>query len=740
MLNKLKFLNALTLKTKITVLVLVLFLSNIWVLTLFFSKRFEHEMIAQIEAQQFSIASYIADSIEHQVILRINSLTTIADKITPDMLSNPFKLRAFLREKPLLMTMFQKGCVVISRKGIGIADYPVIAGRTGASYLEMDYFEEVVATGKPVVGEPGLGRFSKEPIIRFAVPVLSSSGTLVAVLAGYTLVSDPTLLGSIKSPAYRDFQDRLLLVSPKYRIFIAASDPLRVMQPTPKIGVNPLFDRFMAGFEGSGVTINARGLRMLLSAKHIPTPGWFIRVGLPTEMAFSSIRSMKNRAYLIAFSLSLLSSFLAWLIVRQALRPLYDAGRLISNITEGRVAPQDIPVTQYDEVGELLTSFNVHLNYRKKAEEALRKSDEKFRTIADFTYDWEYWISPDNEILYCSPSSARISGYLPEEFIETPGLIQSIIHPEDVELFLRHIEDIHNSYGDGEQIEMRIITKTGAERWIGHACKAVFDEEGKFLGRRVSNRDINDRKNKDIEVAESREHIKILNDNILKMLRIMSHDIRSPLIATSATLKLLMRGTYGAMDGSVFNTVQDLSVRIQQILGLAEDCLAKAQVVDSELQIDKNAIDLRREVIEAVLSELTPQIEEKRIFIDNRLGAIPTGTIVVNAGKMWLKAVYRNLFSNAIKYGGNDCTIAFGYEDHGSYYRFNVYNTGTPIPEDKRSILFTRFGRVMREGEAVQDGVGMGLFMTKEIINQHGGDIWYEARNDGNDFIFTLPK
>src|SRR5208337_3967056 len=366
MLNKPFFLSSLPLKTKITGLVLILFLCNIWVLTFFISERVEQEMITQIETQQLSTASYIADSIEVQAKLRINALTTIADRITPDILANPRRLREFLRDKPLLTTLFQKGCVVISREGIGIADYPVLPGRAGASYSDREYFKEVVATGRPVVGEPGSGRFSQEPVIRFAVPVMTSSGKLVAVLAGYTLASDPSLLGSIKSPAYEDFPDRLLLVSPKDRIFISASDPMRIMQPTPKIGVNPLFDRFMAGFEGSGVTVNSRGLRMLLSAKQIPTLGWFIRVGLPTEMAFSSIRSMKDRAYLIAFILSLLSTLLVWFIVRQALRPLYNASRLIRDITEERLPPQDIPVTQSDEVGQLLTSFNVHLNYRKR--------------------------------------------------------------------------------------------------------------------------------------------------------------------------------------------------------------------------------------------------------------------------------------------------------------------------------------------------------------------------------------
>ena len=110
------------------------------------------------------------------------------------------------------------------------------------------------------------------------------------------------------------------------------------------------------------------------------------------------------------------------------------------------------------------------------------------------------------------------------------------------------------------------------------------------------------------------------------------------------------------------------------------------------------------------------------------------------ASKMWLKAVYRNLFRNAIKYGGEACTIAFGFEDHESYSKFNVYNTGQSIPIDSNGKLFTQFGRLENGQEAHIDGAGLGLYLIKQIINKHGGDIWYEPESGGSNFVFTLPK
>ncbi len=239
---------------------------------------------------------------------------------------------------------------------------------------------------------------------------------------------------------------------------------------------------------------------------------------------------------------------------------------------------------------------------------------------------------------------------------------------------------------------------------------------------------------------ESEERLRTLNQDILHMLMIMSHDIRGPLVALAATLKLLLRGSYGNMDDSVSNTLSDLQTRVIRLLGVAEDYLGKAHSLDGSLKIQRETMDLRQDIIDPVLNELANEIEQRKIVIDNRLGAIPAGRIPVRANKIWLQTVFRNLFSNAIKYGGKGCRIAFGFEDHGGYYRLNVYNSGLPISPEVQSRLFTKFCRAGAGEVGRQDGVGLGLYLIKEVIHRHGGEIWYEARHDGSDFIFTIAK
>jgi PAS domain S-box-containing protein len=139
---------------------------------------------------------------------------------------------------------------------------------------------------------------------------------------------------------------------------------------------------------------------------------------------------------------------------------------------------------------------------RKRVEDALKKSELRYRTVADYTSDWEYWVMPDGHFRYISTSCKNISGYTAEEFTADPQLLTRIVHPEDIELYAAHI---HGSTSDGiiTPIDFRIRTKNGEWRWISHVCRPVYDSSGREHGRRASNRDITESKNAEKE----REHL-----------------------------------------------------------------------------------------------------------------------------------------------------------------------------------------------------------------------------------------
>ncbi len=154
---------------------------------------------------------------------------------------------------------------------------------------------------------------------------------------------------------------------------------------------------------------------------------------------------------------------------------------------------QPLPSPIRTERGFMIVSITRDVTERKQVEEALRESEMRFRTVANFTYDWEYWQSPTGEVLYMSPSCKRVTGYPDQDFINDPALLERIMHPDDRTDFMSHSHQTAQ-HGDTTPIDYRIIRSDGTIRWIGHVCRVVFDEQGRPLGRRVSNRDITERR------------------------------------------------------------------------------------------------------------------------------------------------------------------------------------------------------------------------------------------------------
>jgi diguanylate cyclase (GGDEF)-like protein/PAS domain S-box-containing protein len=129
---------------------------------------------------------------------------------------------------------------------------------------------------------------------------------------------------------------------------------------------------------------------------------------------------------------------------------------------------------------------------RRTAEEALRASEERYRTIVDYTYDWESWIGPDGTFLHAGSSCERITGYGPDFFLRDPVFIHRLIHQEDLPLWKDYMAD--ESRVEGDSIDFRIFRRDGRMRWISQVSRRVHGPDGAFRGLRVSMRDITDRK------------------------------------------------------------------------------------------------------------------------------------------------------------------------------------------------------------------------------------------------------
>ncbi|MBF0118919.1 MAG: response regulator [Desulfobacterales bacterium] len=164
------------------------------------------------------------------------------------------------------------------------------------------------------------------------------------------------------------------------------------------------------------------------------------------------------------------------------------------NVLYARLSP--IIVTLLLSV--ILIIFAIAQRRVKESLAYVKANEEKYQIVADYTFNWEFWIGPDGRYVYVSPSCKRITGYSAQEFYDDPELLFKIVHPSD-----SNILKCHNI--KEREIDFRIIRSNGEERWLTHNCQPVYSKDGRFLGRRASNRDITERKKMEESLNKSKE-------------------------------------------------------------------------------------------------------------------------------------------------------------------------------------------------------------------------------------------
>jgi PAS domain S-box-containing protein len=152
------------------------------------------------------------------------------------------------------------------------------------------------------------------------------------------------------------------------------------------------------------------------------------------------------------------------------------------------------------------------LNDMHTASERLAQNEERYRTVAQYTHDWEYWLSPDGHYLYVSPACEKITGYTQNEFLEDSRLFDRLIHPADQEVVIKKLSSLEK-LTKPMRFDCRIIHRDGTTRWIAHNSIPVTNADGLYMGVRASVRDIEHRKNLETKLRISQALYQGLVDN-----------------------------------------------------------------------------------------------------------------------------------------------------------------------------------------------------------------------------------
>jgi PAS domain S-box-containing protein len=189
-------------------------------------------------------------------------------------------------------------------------------------------------------------------------------------------------------------------------------------------------------------------------------------------------------------------------------RMKHKKGHLVWVLDRGKVC-------EWTSDGKPLRMIGTHLDIsqRKNAQKKIEESYTQYKTLADYTYEWEYWKGINNEFLYISPSCKRISGYEAEAFMNNPDLFLKIIHPDDKNSWIKHNSDEQGGETKFKSpLEFRIIHKNKNVVWINHVCQSVYNSEGQYMGNRGTNRDITSQKASEFALLESEQRFKNLSE------------------------------------------------------------------------------------------------------------------------------------------------------------------------------------------------------------------------------------
>lgn len=205
----------------------------------------------------------------------------------------------------------------------------------------------------------------------------------------------------------------------------------------------------------------------------------------------------------------------------------------------------------------LQSKVNVFIDLHRQ-KRALLESEERYRTVADYNWDWEIWFSPEKKIHYMSPSCERISGYPPEKYIDTPECIEEIIHPDDLTGWKGFMADEFRT--DGESFDFRITHAEGDIRWLSQVKQEVTGANGDSLGLRCSLRDITVRKKMEIQLRHQALHDPLtqLANRTLLMDRIAQAMERSKRHGTSFAVVFMDLDRFKVVNDSMGHSFGDL--------------------------------------------------------------------------------------------------------------------------------------------------------------------------------------
>lgn len=384
---------------------------------------------------------------------------------------------------------------------------------------------------------------------------------------------------------------------------------------------------------------------------------------------------------------------------------------------------------------------------RKKLSEEI--TDRRFRELLEAAPDAILEVDRDGRIMLLNPVTEKMFGYEREELVGQP--VELLISGGAREGHVRHRENYWRNptarpMGSGFTMEGR--RKDGSTFPVDISLSPVHSEDGQRVTAVI--RDISERR-----LAEDR--IRALQENYTRELEFrnrdveranrmkseflasMSHELRTPLHTVIGFAELLAEELEGSLNEKQKRFVYHIQKDSVHLLELINDILDLSKIEAGRLRIEREVFDIAA-CIEEAIESIRPGAAAKSIALETEIASAPA----ILADRVRVKQILYNLLSNAVKFTREDGRIRVEMRNvetttGDSFIQVSVADTGIGIPREKQEAIFDKFYQLGATTKGVREGTGLGLPITKALIELHGGRIWVNSEpGKGSRFTFTL--
>jgi two-component system NtrC family sensor kinase len=472
---------------------------------------FESKLKESISEQQFNLVSRVAEDIDINIAQAQEVVVRIAAALPAESLNDPDRAQAYLDSRfDAIYHIFNNGVFLFSVSGKMVAESPFLPGRRGKDYSFREYFRKTVETRQPYISSPYFSSQSHHnPAINFTAPIRDNSGNVVGVLAGSLDLTRDNMLGRITRT--RIGKTGYLYLYSTDRTMIMHPDPERILKQDVPPGANRLFDRAIEGFEGSGETVNSRGLHALASFKRLRRVDWILAANYPAEEAFAPVRTARLY-FAVGMALALLlATPVVWLTMRRLIEPLLRFTRHVEKVAVSRSYDEPLQVNTRDEIAVLSKSFNRLMADIQEQKRVDRDRLAFLQTLIDTIPNPIYYKDLEGRYLGCNRAFEDIFGKTREQVL---GMrVQDLLPPAMAAPLAEADAELYRQQAGQFQIFEGTLVYADHSLHDVLFYKGVFnDSAGRPAGLVGTIIDISQRKAIEIDLAEQRE----FSENLLQ--------------------------------------------------------------------------------------------------------------------------------------------------------------------------------------------------------------------------------